>query len=98
MPETELILLILAVCLLLLAVLQTGRILTRLGRIEARLAQVSMPAEPAGEEAAGSETSPGGMFESFLAEDPTRRTMTKSEQFAAFRKWRREKGLNWSKS
>ena len=36
-------------------------------------------------------------FEEFLKEDPTRLMLSKSEQAAAFRKWRSEKGLNWSK-
>ncbi len=44
------------------------------------------------------ETSPGGAFENFLKEDPSRRSLTKSEQFAAYRQWRHEKGMNWSNS
>lgn len=34
-------------------------------------------------------------FEAFLAEDPLRRALPKNEQFAAFRRWRSEKGMNW---
>jgi hypothetical protein len=34
-------------------------------------------------------------FEAFLAEDPARRQLPKKEQFAAFRRWREEKGMNW---
>lgn len=34
-------------------------------------------------------------FALFLEEDPARRELPKKEQFAAFRKWREEKGLNW---
>jgi hypothetical protein len=98
MPETELILLILAVCLLVLIVWQAGRILTRLARIEARMSQVSPGTEPSGEETAAVEPSPGGLFESFLEEDPSRRALPKNEQFAAFRKWRKDKGLSWSGS
>ena len=44
------------------------------------------------------ETSPGGAFEMFLEEDAARLTMAKSEQFKAYRKWRQEKGMNWSNS
>jgi hypothetical protein len=44
------------------------------------------------------ETSPGGAFEVFLGEDPSRREMAKGEQFSAYRRWRQEKGLNWSNS
>ena len=35
-------------------------------------------------------------FEQFLAEDPARISMPKSEQFAAYRQWRKDKGMNWS--
>lgn len=45
-----------------------------------------------------SETSHGGAFETFLKEDPSRRGLSKSEQFAAYRRWRQENGLNWSNS
>jgi hypothetical protein len=34
-------------------------------------------------------------FAQFLEEEPARRDLPKKEQFAAFRKWREEKGLNW---
>ena len=34
-------------------------------------------------------------FEEFLEEDSSRRDLPKKEQFAAFRQWREEKGLNW---
>ncbi|MEP4079132.1 hypothetical protein [Haloferula sp.] len=34
-------------------------------------------------------------YQEFLAEDPSRKELAKKEQFAAFRKWRSEKGLNW---
>jgi hypothetical protein len=39
-----------------------------------------------------------GAFETFLDEDPARRNLPKNEQFAAFRRWRVEKGLNWRAS
>lgn len=34
-------------------------------------------------------------FQEFLDEDPARKEMSKKEQFAEFRKWRAENGLNW---
>jgi hypothetical protein len=34
-------------------------------------------------------------FEVFLNEDPARRELPKKEQFAAFRRWREDQGLNW---
>ena len=36
------------------------------------------------------------LFNEFLEEEPERMLLAKKEQFAAFRKWRNEKGLNWS--
>lgn len=43
------------------------------------------------------EVGPGTPFEEFLNEDPENRRLSKKEQFKAYRKWRAEKGLNWSK-
>lgn len=40
----------------------------------------------------------GGAFDEFLKEDPARLRLSKSEQFSEYRKWRQEKGLNWSNS
>lgn len=37
------------------------------------------------------------LFDEFLQEDPQRQLLSKKEQFDGFRKWRKEKGLNWSK-
>lgn len=34
-------------------------------------------------------------FEAFLAEDPSRTQMLKSEQSAAYRQWRKERGMTW---
>lgn len=39
-----------------------------------------------------------GGFERFLAEDEARRRLTKAEQFTAYRRWRQEKGMNWTNS
>lgn len=41
------------------------------------------------------QVAPGTPFEEFLNEDPTRRSLSKKEQFAAYRDWRSQKGLNW---
>jgi hypothetical protein len=35
-------------------------------------------------------------FDQFLEEDGKRRMLKKSEQAAAFREWRRERGLTWN--
>jgi hypothetical protein len=98
MPDTQAIVSIIAVILLAWIAWQAGRILTRLARIEARLAEFSPPVSKSVEMAAVPEAPAGSAFEAFLAEEPARRALPKSEQFAAFRKWRREKGLNWANS
>jgi hypothetical protein len=41
------------------------------------------------------EVASGTPFEEFLNEDPSRRSLGKKEQFAAYRDWRSQKGLNW---
>jgi hypothetical protein len=72
------------------------RMSRRLTRIDRRLAE-DLPREQAASPSPA-ETSVGGAFETFLSEDPTRRTLPKGEQFAAYRRWRHEHGLNWSNS
>lgn len=89
---------LLGCCLVLLVILlfMSFRISGRLRRIERKLEQQNTEVSDSGPTVA--ESSPGGAFEAFLDEDPVRREMTKSEQFAAFRQWRHEKGMNWSNS
>ena len=85
--------------LLLLALLLLG-IRGRLRRIERWLAgqtgrnqdQDAAVRSPADEHA------PGGAFEQFLDEDPSRRELPKAEQFTEYRRWRNDRGLNWTKS
>jgi len=36
-------------------------------------------------------------FEEFLAEDPSRAQLLKSEQSAAFRQWRQDRGFTWGR-
>jgi len=97
-PETEspllLNLLFTALGLLVLLIFVSWNISRRLARIERRLAPWQASSDPTPPSAA--ETSAGGAFEAFLSEDPARRNLPKGEQFAAYRKWRQEKGLNWS--
>lgn len=100
MSATELsaILILLAVCagmslILLLLAMRSGRRLRRIERLlEARDAAAKSPPSPA----AAATPAPRGEFETFLTEDPARQQLPKSEQFKAYRRWRREKGLNWS--
>lgn len=67
-------------------------------RIERRLAENQIPVRGADMPPSSSETSAGGAFETFLSEDLARRKLSKAEQFAEYRKWRQENGLNWTNS
>lgn len=102
MTETDspllLNLLIGALGLLVLLILVSWSISRRLARLERRLAEISTRSGVDTTPPSSAETSAGGAFEAFLGEDPARRAMPKAEQFAAYRKWRQEKGLNWSGS
>jgi hypothetical protein len=92
------ILLSCALCLLALLALIGWRISQRLAEIERLLDEGSSSAKTEAPAPSAAETASGGAFETFLSENPTRRDLPKSEQFAAYRKWRQEKGLNWSGS
>jgi hypothetical protein len=77
-------------------------VLVALSRLSGRVSRLARsnpaPSSPDGrgtapaKEAAGES---GKWFERFLEEDPARRDLPKKEQFAAFRRWRDEQGLNW---
>jgi len=92
------VLLVACLALLVFLLFMSFRISWRLGWIERRLDQQQAEAQVADNGPTVAETSPGGAFEAFLNEDPSRRELTKSEQFAAFRQWRHAKGMNWSNS
>ena len=68
-------------------------------RIEARIGrQLNTAPEPASTEDADKteREGEGSAFEQFLAEDPERLAMSKKDQSAAYREWRKVKGMNWS--
>lgn len=102
MPDNDFpmfqILLCVATGLLVLLLVLGWRISGRLARIESQLADLANRSDPENSPPSQAETQAGGAFESFLSEDPARRLLPKNEQFAAYRKWRQEKGLNWSGS
>ncbi len=102
MPETDLstVVILLASCvgLLLILLFVAFRILSRLSRIEGLGNQRPSRQETADAEPSAVEASAGGAFEAFLSEDPSRRSLSKAEQFSAYRLWRQEKGMNWSNS
>jgi hypothetical protein len=96
-PSLVLILLGSSVALVALTLLLVCRVLAKISRMERSLARAEdLPDVPPASISAG-ESSSGGAFEWFLEEDPSRRNLAKREQFAAYRQWRQEKGLNWSK-
>jgi len=102
MPESDtqtiLIPLYVALGLLVILLALAFGIHHRLTRIEKRLSGAAEPRNEADSSPSSAETSAGGAFETFLAEEPERRKLPKREQFANYRKWRQEKGLNWSMS
>lgn len=88
---------------LLTIALMLGTALTRLRRIEARLADPPKDitsqvhaAQPAGKAPLSSSATQGGDYERFLAEDAKRLLLGKKEQAAAYRAWRKENGLTWN--
>lgn len=99
----ESVLLVLLVLLALRIMMQLRGIRLRVSRVEQMLAdrgsvgseRIDAESDASADDAASSGS---GAFEEFLAEDPARREMPKSERFAAYRKWRKDKGLNWSQS
>ena len=102
MPEADIpmfqTLLSLSAGMLALLLLLVWRISRRLARIEHRFNESPSAANPDAQTPTAAETATGGAFETFLNENPSRRDLPKAEQFAAYRKWRQEKGLNWSGS
>lgn len=102
MPETDYpmlpILLPIAVGLLVFVFMLCWSITRQLARIERQLTEIANRSGPETSPPSHAETQVGGAFETFLSEDPARRLLPKAEQFAAYRKWRHENGLNWSGS
>jgi hypothetical protein len=91
------------VCIAVLALLNLllwvslRRLSGKVDRLSRRLTAAPAEAAPAPErsERAESAAEQTKWFEAFLEEDAARRELPKKEQFAAFRRWRAEKGMNW---
>ncbi|MCW1914617.1 hypothetical protein OJ996_13600 [Luteolibacter sp. GHJ8] len=83
----------------LLLLLQVARLSGKVGRLMRQLAsRESFPVHGADADLAGRKEAVSDQknwFEVFLNEDPQRRELPKKEQFAAFRQWREERGMNW---
>lgn len=86
-------LLLVVILVALLAIWSAIVRLTRQLQQSSRPAVGSLSSEPA-----ETTTSQQSAFEAFLIEDSSRLLLPKAEQFAEFRKWRREKGMTWSNS
>lgn len=99
-PESNSVMILLGICvgLLVLVLLLIFRVSARISQVESLLVRNLSRPETGDDAPSVAETSPGGAFEEFLNEDAQRRNLTKSEQFTAYRQWRQEKGMNWSKS
>jgi hypothetical protein len=90
------ILLAVGVGLLVLLVLVVTRIARCVQRVERVLERTRGTGDAAVTAPESKPSRQDGEFVAFLQEDPARRQLTKSEQFSAYRRWRRDKGLNWS--
>lgn len=97
LDSTVLLLLALLLGVVVLGAVGIFRALRLLHVIERRLFQIAETSAQSQAAADSPEGSARGVFEDFLDEDSTRRRLPKREQFEAYRRWRQEKGLNWSK-
>lgn len=87
------------VALLIMLILSMIGIRSALSRVESKVGQLSKLHSESSQLAENpDQKGQGGAFEAFLAEDPQRLSLPKAEQFAAYRQWRKEKGMNWSNS
>ena len=86
--------------MLLVSVWRLGGTLARVDRRIAEMAEAEKAREtavaiPEGRGSRELDRSRDGAFLRFLEEDAGRRKLPKSEQFAQYRQWRKERGLNW---
>jgi hypothetical protein len=84
--------------LVVLQLLVLAMLLRLSGRVTRLSRRVAPQVPPAGKELGErmeSNADQKKSFAFFLAEDPSRKELPKKEQFAAFRRWRDEKGMNW---
>jgi len=72
---------------------------SKFSELSAKLSRSSRAAKIEDQDASPNlvEAPSGTHFEEFLNEEPERRKLAKKEQFKAYRAWRSEKGLNWTK-
>jgi hypothetical protein len=86
--------------LLLLVWIGQHRLRSQLRRIEDRLSTTGIPStggmEASLSDRKGENREQKRLYQEFLDEEPARKDLAKKEQFAAFRKWRKDRGLNWN--
>lgn len=78
--------------------MSTSRRLRRIEELLGTKSRASGKVDASAAEAASEAGEQSKLFQEFMLEDPARADLPKKEQFAAFRKWRSEKGLNWQPS
>ena len=90
------ILLSFIIFLLLVTLLMMLKVMSRLQKIERKIAgEESAEVADVPRSKAASKKSENSEFDLFLAEDGQRRMLSKREQAAAFREWRRQRGVTW---
>lgn len=97
-PLSIIVLAYLATAILFIIMIMLLRLNSNITALSAKLSRSSRSAKLEEPDAAANavEVGSGSIFEQFLNEDPNRRSLTKKEQFKAYRAWRADKGLNWS--
>ena len=87
---------ILGVLALVVILLVSTRIALSSMEMRLRRLQKALDDNPIRASEADGSSSTESAFDQFLAEDPERLKLSKTEQFAAYREWRKVKGMNWS--
>lgn len=97
-PASIIVLAYVATSFLLIIMILMFRMNGRIAALSSKLSRSSRSVKLEESDAAPNvaEVGAGTHFEEFLNEDRHRRSLSKKEQFKAYRKWRAEKGLNWS--
>jgi hypothetical protein len=98
MLEDPLLIPYLLIALVVMQLIVLAMLLRLSGRVSRLSRQVHPSAAPPARDRGGRKEAGADQkqwFAQFLAEDPARKDLPKKEQFAAFRRWREEKGMNW---
>ena len=99
MNETHALIIVSLLAVILLILLWHGFILARIARSLEQPAEKSKRAatdETAARTRESIPPTPQSDFDRFLVEDPARQQLSKKEQAAAYRAWRKQNGLTWN--